>query len=173
MKIQKEIIINNQKCLDMYTKIFQDNDNVMLSSALDIKNYHQGELNQNKRIDIVDIYFADLPESISNYFLNGEKIIKIKCKHYFEIFEDDMIKIKTKYTPINNIIMKVLNKLRVIKVKNLVTFQQVGEECKVNIETKISSYVGSPLKETIENYCYQVCNITIDKSFDYFVNSNI
>lgn len=168
-ELSKNDIIVNKNINDIFNVLYEDNYK-LLTTLFDLREYNKGVWENNIRIDIATIYLEELPDILSNMFLNNEKIIKVKCKNILKINTPNEYTVETKIYIVNNILLKLINKLKLIKIKNIINIKKINEnQSQMNIKTKIKSYILPPFKEIVERFAFIFCRTILDKSIKFIL----
>lgn len=168
-ELSKNDIIVNKNINDIFNVLYEDNYK-LLTTLFDLREYNKGVWENNIRIDTATIYLEEFPNILSNLFLNNEKIIKVKCINILNINTPNEYTIETKISVINNLMFLIINKLKLIKIKNIINIKKINEgQSQMNIKTKIKSYIVPPFKEIVEKFAFIFCRTILDKSIKYIL----
>ena len=161
---EKNIIID--KNINVIFELLYINNTNLLSKIFNLIKYNKGEWIDNKKIDIVTILLEDIPDILSNNFLNNSKIITIKCKNKILEKSDKEYTISTKFKIVSDSkLLKIANILKLVNIKNIIYVND--NRTIININTKIKTYIVPPYSEILEIFSINMCQKILKDSIQF------
>ena len=164
---EKNIIVD--KNINMiFEELYIENDK-LLSNSFNIIKYEKNPWVDGKKIDIITILFEDIPDILSNTFLNNSKIITIKCKNKIIVKTNDEYTISTKFKIISTSnLIKLANILKLINIINTINLVYISEnKTIINVNTKIKTYIVPPYSEILEIFAVNMCEKILRDSIQF------
>lgn len=119
MKEYSDSFTINKNISNIYNLLLEDTK--IINSLFNVKKYEINDWKNDTKIDYLSIEDYDIPDIISDLFLNKTKIINLQIKNIKELHNDNKIIIKSKIKPYNNksFIIKATSFLNLFKFKPL------------------------------------------------------
>lgn len=171
MTVEKELIFQYDLNYLYLFDITTNNNHDFVSIIDDLKEYRQGQWKNNKRKDIIQFIFNDIPSeflSITSMIIKNNIIpLKLKLKVIENNSEQIIIKLRA------NLLNKLINIItKIINVKLFVTIININNnQTKVIIKYIIKSILPNDIIDKINNYIEtKLNNNYIIKSDTYLKN---
>lgn len=170
MKEYSDSFTINKNISNIYNLLLEDTK--IINSLFNVKKYEMNDWKNNTKIDYLSIEDYDIPDIISDCFLNKTKIINLQIKNIKELHNDNKIIIKSKIKPYNNksFIIKATSFLNLFKFKIKYHLYKIDDNnTLIKIHIFVRVLLNNSLKTFIENYIIDYYKIIINKTISLLI----
>ena len=165
---KKENIILLSNIHLIFDKLYNKND-VILNNLFILNNYKQdNKWINNKKNFYLSITIPEIPNNISEYFLNNTKDVNFIIKNELILQSEDEYNIisKIKFNNIkSNLLLQTIDKLNIIKIKNKIKLIKVNDNItNATFISNINVSLPYPIKSIVENFILDYYNKIINQT---------
>ena len=169
--IEKELRFHYNQNFKYIFDITVNNNSEILKIIDDLREYKQGDWNNNKRKDIIQFTFNDIPDDfkIITDLIIVDNVIPLKVK--IELIENNDKKIIMKIK--SNLINKLANLIyKLINIKFYITIEDDGDGISTDVKIRyiIKSFLPKSFIAKIDNYINDKLNNRFIAKFDNYLS---